>query len=350
MPPVAPKRRSGPIRALVTPILASLAGFLLVASWGRNATRWPADFVVSDKLDHLERHTGDYDTLFLGRSHVFRSVVPRIVDAELARAGRPCRSFNLGGPGMSDLEIDHLLRAVLAIDGLHPRTIVLELPDWVTLVNENLGSDRAESWHTAIQTRHVLEALWVGDGGLRERLWDSWLHLRLWLKRASAFGQGKRNLQQWLGRVELPVMGEEELARQRGYQALESVSTEEVRKRRQAFLRSRASFPARVDALVEGNREGFDLDSYPLRALAEQVALVRAAGAELIYLVPPGMDPTPQASALEAAGRLPALLVFDDPLRYPGLYRFESRFDGHLTRPAAEEFSRILARALLELE
>jgi hypothetical protein len=42
-------------------------------------------------------------------------------------------------------------------------------------------------------------------------------------------------------------------------------------------------------------------------------------------------------------------MPFNDPIRYPRLYRYDRRFDGHLNRQGAMEFSRLFADEVLRV-
>jgi hypothetical protein len=54
--------------------------------------------------------------------------------------------------------------------------------------------------------------------------------------------------------------------------------------------------------------------------------------------------------AAEGTGLTGVVMAFNDPRAYPNLYRSSARRDGqHLTRSAAEEFTRIVAANLVEL-
>ncbi len=348
--PVTFEHREHTVLGVATSVLGALLGFLLVAMAGRDATPGPEDFPITVKLEHLREHIGEYDALLIGRSHVWRSYVPDVLDAELERAGRPLRTFNLGGPGMADAEIDHVLRRVLDMPGQRLRYVFVETPDWLTATEDNLFTNRAVDWHTPLQLARTVRTLLRADLGWGERFARLWDHLRMTAQRFAAFGQGRRIVGALRGEEEPQPMTLEEVASGRGYQALDDLRTDDIKRRRQGFLRNRDGFPARVAAITAGNGSPFDLDRYDRASLDEQIAAIRAAGAEPVYIVPPGMDATPHAYALDAAGLLPAFLPFNRPDVHPGLYRFERRFDGHLTREGAVDASRLLARAFARLD
>ena len=82
-------------------------------------------------LRDFGREKDRYDLVFVGSSLVYRSIDPRIIDEELARAGFRVRSYNLGLPGMRPHEANALLRQVLATKPARLRWAVVEVADAV---------------------------------------------------------------------------------------------------------------------------------------------------------------------------------------------------------------------------
>jgi hypothetical protein len=77
---------------------------------------------------------------------------------------------------------------------------------------------------------------------------------------------------------------------------------------------------------------------------------VRAAGAEPVYVLPPGGQARAYALALADAAHLPHLIDLSSPAEHPELYRPEHRFDAnHLDRDAARAFSSLFAARFAEL-
>ena len=336
--------------SIASSVVGAVVGFVLVASWGLAATPPPEDFPITAKLQYLEEHIGDYDTLFVGRSHIFRSFIPEIIDGDLSRLGIDLTSFNLGGPGMPDVEIDYVLRRVLAMKGQNLRYVFIEAPDWVRQTGDNAFTNRSIAWHTLRQTGTMFRTLALQDLPLQDRFQQMWDHLRMFGQRLTAFGQGRRILEELQGEVEFQSMSVADVARERGYQALDNLDDPSILKRRKGFLKRRGGYRNRLTFLATGNTAGYDLERYNRAALESQLAAIRAAGVRPIYIVPPGMDPTPHAFPLQEAGLLPDLMTFNDPRQQAFIYQFDLRFDGHLNRAGAEEFSRIFARAFSRFE
>ncbi|MHC4384587.1 MAG: hypothetical protein ACYS0J_17355, partial [Planctomycetota bacterium] len=99
-------RTSDPPRRLVSPAAAVIHVVLFLIAFvgtchllGAMLPQSPHS-TVSLKLDHFAEHKDEYDTIFLGSSHVYRGIDPEAFDRETAALGFPTRSFNFGAAGM----------------------------------------------------------------------------------------------------------------------------------------------------------------------------------------------------------------------------------------------------------
>lgn len=323
-----------------------LGSFLAVASAIAAVRPGPSDFVVTDKLRYLARHSGRYDTLLVGSSLVYRHFVPTVIDESYAARGVPLRTFNVGGPGMKGFETDHVLRQALAAAGSGVRYVFLEPSRFTSELHDvNRRSERTVQWHTVTQTRAVLRQLLLEERPLVEKLSLAAEHLVLFAWNLSSYGDGPRILRRRLGVGPPPELGEAELAAAAGYRSLEDEAGEEFAARRRALLDDPEAYRRRV-ARLEAGGSGRAPAAADRAALAAQVATVRSAGAEPIYVVSPWPGGAGVFPALAEDGTIPTLLAFDDPERYPEFFRLEARFDAnHLTSAAAARFSRVFADA-----
>ncbi|MEM7306286.1 MAG: hypothetical protein AAF682_06435 [Planctomycetota bacterium] len=331
----------------IVDVAVALLACLLATALLRWLTPAPTGYGLGAKLRHLEGHADGFELVFLGSSRVYRSFVPEVIDAELAARGHALRSFNLGVPGMGDFEADWLLRELLALEPARLRYVVLE-PGLFRpqLLTPGRFSPRELEWHTARGTRAVLAA---AGKSVAEAERDELVraHLEHWVRRTLNLGQGRRLLTAlFRGDPDLDSHGltARVLSEDGGYLALEDSPGEEFARRRDAFLDDAAGHATRMARLTARRGLRPALDDYPLDLIEGQIAAVRAAGAEPVFVLPPASQVRAVAFSLRDAGHLPELLDFNAPQLYPELFTHESRFDrNHLSRDAARRFSALFA-------
>lgn len=341
------------VRVILLPCVAGGCFALTAALLGAIAP-YPEMGDVDDKLRFFEAHRDDYDVLFFGSSRVFRGIVPEAFDAEMARRGRPVRSFNFGADGMGSHETAALVRRVLAMRPRRLTWVVVELDGWsAEILPENRFKTRMVFWHDRQETRAALGTVARSEPSRRRRLEPAADHLLHLAARASAAGRGRdlvRELRgRWSGAPAERRRTEEELATSGGFKpfsdsAYGTPSTHPFRRR---FLELLPAYRLAVTRLPAANRTETGLERYNVGAVTGQAAAIRRAGAVPVHLVTPTARPTPELYRLADAGHVPHLLAFNDPATYPGLFREEHRFDAeHLSTEGARRFSRLLAQRL----
>lgn len=351
-----------------THVLLALASFALISRAVGCFPPWPAESGLRTKMRAFEQHRDEFEGLFLGSSHVFRTFAPVVVDAELERLGKPQRSFNLGLDGMSSFEADHLLRRILDLEPARLRWVVLEPDNWsVDRAEDAAFSARAAYWHTPRETWGVLQCLREMDLPVRRRLELACDHVRLMLRNLTSFGLGPKTVDAWLGadRVD-PKLSREEVEAQRGFQSLDEILDMEragvswrpsPRERHRALRADRAGWEFSLGILRSGVAEvpptperarqllGASADANALRA---QIELLERHRVEPLYTVVPRLKTlNSRARLLLRAGVIPRLLDFNDPDAYPEFFRFGLWFDlNHLGEAGAHLVSRAFAAEL----
>lgn len=363
--------------------------------------------IIAAKWQHLQESVGEYDTFFLGTSHVYRGFVPSEFDRVSAVAGRPTSSFNLGIQLPHLYELHFLLREILALEGARPGRIFLEYADLVPQTDPAyLFAPRETYWRDWASTREGLErseafaeelTYWqpwftprfqkpvkrdgplpecpqVYEGrwsicGLPELLATAKLriqrdHLQHFLLHVSMAGRGKDVAKGLLGRPH----GETALmAASRGYVPLEEEverlarqgsPANDIVQRREYFDAHRAEYRVLVEDLKTKSQCLGDLEwlntellyVHDLEIYRRMVAECRAAGVEFVLVFMPSNSC--DRAFEETIGRelgVP-VLRYNLPDRYPELYAEEFKFDsGHLTEEGALGFTRLLARDWLAL-
>lgn len=336
---------------------AGVLGFVLVAIWGVQLTPLPEDFPVSVKLEYLEQHAEDFDAIFIGSSNVFRSFVPNVVDARLAELGTPLRTFNLGGPGMYSFESDYMLHRVLAIYAskrVPLRYIFIEPGNWEAESETepalaNMLSNRSVFFHDLKQTWNVLRSITRLDQPLQHRVDLALSHLGACIRKLSSYGQGQRMFESVLGLPQPQSITLRRVESGRGYQALEEIPGYVSRRRRALLLEDLPGFYEKIRIAVEQNVAALDLDAFCRVAIKAQQAAIRAAGVEVVYVLPPATLRMHHALRLRDEGVI-RLIAFNDPEQFPLFYLPENHFDpNHLDRAAAVRFSQLFATELSRL-
>jgi hypothetical protein len=340
---------------------------------------------IGGKLEYWRAHGAEYDTVFLGSSHVLRAFVPAEFDRAAARFGLESRSFNFGVQAVNLLEQCYLLEEILAA-GPRVRRVLFEYQWLMPQIDPtNAFNPRTVSWHDADTTRLALERArhWgaaLGDElafveGDSERhslltVFDRLLpaeermaeqHLQHYLTRVLQIGRGKDVLRGLLGRE---TAGTERLRAEHGYVSLEDDERQlatkgevqnSYRVRRERFLAEPEAFQRAVDEL-DAAEESFGDGEWMNGALARiddfeltaQIARsVAERGIEFVLVIMPSQSANRPFEERLAAELGATVLRYNLPERYPDLYDPAKRWDsGHLSAEGARELSFLLARDL----
>jgi len=309
---------------------------------------------VNAAWEELRARKDECEVLFLGTSRTERGIdLPRI-EAELGRAGVPLRCAKLAVSGARTLEQDFLLRQVLALEPRRLRWIVLEAgPVGRTLPEQSDFADAHETvharllqWHTPRQTARALHSVWRAPLTLEQRLWWTGEHVELCLRNVTNLGA---LADRW---IEAPRRARAQTAKDEAWR-LASGAGEEAPANRMVIDPSRYPERARkfAESLVrlvqEQNALPVALEEVDAGLYVEQARVAEGAGVTLVHLTLPAGEGSPEPLALGALGRVPRLLHFNDPARFPELFQAQARFDaGHLNEAGAALLAPLLAEAL----
>ncbi len=316
------------------------ASFFGTAAAIRPLVPLPNEWGLAEKSDYFAAHKDEYDVVFVGSSHVWRSVIPEIFDHELALRGHEVKSFNFGVGGMRTWECDFTVRRILELKPAKLRWLVLEGGDWdADFPSGEIYNSRTVYWHDRRETFEVIKAVWKQEQRLADRLRLTFQHLQLWLWRASNFGQGWPIAAALRGVPLGTDQGEGSYTLGEGFQTQDLLTHPE-------FARNVEDYLAGVAKIEAANETEIDLDALYLGAMERREAAAAARGVEIIALVPPLVGGAPVEWRLHAAGKLDTLFNFNRPERFPELFRPETRFSpDHMNLIGAREFTHLLARA-----
>jgi len=322
--------------------LAGLA-FTATSSWIRSWVPLPEDFELAARLEELRTAADPYDLVFLGPSTSRCAFDPHVIDEELTRLGHPAHSLNLGVPGATSFEIDHLVEQIVARPPPGLRWLVIELhpAEPSQLIRPaNLFTDRAVYWHTPRQLRDVLAALLHPRSGRTIRVDRMALHVRHALWRFANVGQADRIVAHALGRDSI-----EEPDPRRGFAPEDCVEGRGMQAARQRYLSQPEKFRRQAMRLDRQDETPVPTEHLDPTKLRRQIRSLRGIGVEPVYVLTPVLSPVPGIHSLHRQRILPTLLAFDSPRRFPELYAPRNRWDElHLNEAGAELFSRQFAQ------
>jgi hypothetical protein len=334
--------RSGPASSFIN-VFSALAAFICTSAALHAWLPSPEVRDVSPKLRFFAAHRDEFDTIFVGSSHVHNDVSPSAFDEVLASAGIPNRSFNFGADGMFPPEQFYLLDQILAMKPPKLKRIFLEIGNVeVTWLPGQENSQRAVYWHdwkrTGIVLRKILEAD-VDEPWPRKlrtmRRWRGTIirHLALFGRNLGNVGRAFDLAKSLTGREE----AEWELGPSLdGYFPLTANIPEE----------KASAFQKELAREESAGIQRVELDPYATAAYRDYAGAIRRTGATPVFMVTPVYPQFPS----QFPGVPPALvLAYNDPGRYPDFYRPDFRVDEHhLKASAADKFTRLVAADFLK--
>jgi hypothetical protein len=337
-PSNAPDRPAGLLRMAIGVVLGLVVGVTAVhyAAW-----HWlpgPELPQIAKALAVLEQERSEAAIAFIGTSHVLRGIDPVAFDDELARRDVHAVSVNLGVEGLRVPGQRYMLERIQEMKPPALRYVAIE-PTWdLDVPARNRDSERVLALYDVDTTRLALrQAL-----SHRAALADAMEVLRAAAYRALSIGRLAHALMP--AAVSLRVAERDappftllrNVAGRRGY----------LPKRSLREGRNAKRFERQTDHLRRAHVQPFG--RHRVDGVAMVLQQIRALGAHPVVVIPPNNRAEFRRYALSHRRyfrRVP-LLDFNDPGRYPELYRAELYQDdgGHLNRVGARLFSELLAR------
>ena len=344
-----PGRRGGVRRLrLLIPACSFGVSFALMC-WLIGETLPVADVPqVSTKLAHFAARHREFDTLFLGSSRTYRQLQPEVFDAVAEEHGVKSRAFNFGIDGMFAPEDGYVCDSILALQP-RLRLVVIELsPFHADDATRALGSVRSIYWRDWARTRIIAEQLFGRREGEQGRPWWSDLplaasrvgkfreYLQLALLQMTSFGRGANLLRQELhftiAEDQTALLGPrgdgfKPLVREGGITGAKLAAFEKQ-------IAERRSKPRKKLPLGAGGHAN----------LQRMVSKLRAAGAEVVFVIAPSVQP--QRVYPSPKLRVP-IFDFSAVDAWPQFFEPALRHDpGHLNEAGSALYTRELAAAV----
>lgn len=325
--------------ALVCAVLL-IVHLALPALWGSPG--------LGHKLDHVVQADRPYDRVFVGSSHLYRQVLPDVLDSAL---GDGKRSFNAALSAIYSPESEIVCERILRAEH-PPAEVFLELMPYVEF--EERSFDHYRSWYymdlpnTALLIRH--EVALPGPDAC-DKLTCIGCDLRAFAYAATKpglhdrlFGEGKvidtASVMGPLGDGHLPFEWQE--SRRPGGNVL--------RARAEALAADTSVIGRRAHDIAEVYKGDAPsaLSPVHLQRIRDLLHLADQRGVRLYFILPPLWPVTSE----EVASLLDSLpedrrIDLSDPGRFPAFYRLENIFDaGHLNEKGARLFTLCIAERL----
>lgn len=341
------RRRSHLLSRYLKPSLTALIAFIVAATvLGQliPSPTIPSNVVfIGPKHDYYQAHKDDYNTLFFGSSRVYNQIDPNVFDTASQQAGIATNSYNFGIPAMRALDSTVLLEDVLSDPPKDLKWVFFETTlDKGYEPIQNARTHRSMYWHTWENTGFAARYILNSEVSAPSKAALLVSHLLPTVYRQMNVG---RLFSQVLPSEFSPQerAAAEVFTRNEGYFPL----VDESSPNRQHFLQHQADYIAAVNKLAATATEVSrpQLAENKRLLLAKVTQIIRAAGAEPIFIEPPALSPERDFRVAEQQGDIETLLAYKDPNRFPQLYEPQQRFDReHLTEQASQEFSRLLAK------
>lgn len=291
--------------------------------------------MVSEKYEHLVRHRDDYDLLFVGSSRLNHGIIPQKFDAAVKRVtGKNIRSFNAAYDAMWPPESFYYLERLLALKPKKLRWVIFELMDLNPKLRDlEQPTLRETYWHDLRRTILAIRSTSrICDGDHENERLNDEAHLRLFLKESLNLGRGSDFLQKGLlqsGKVKKKNKKKHKPDWD-GFDPGPAHGLPDAE--RASYLRSVATMAKPLPAE--------ELSPLLMHELDRVVALIRAAGAEPIFVVTPTLNPKENFASVPGGS---TLLKYVDAHKYAALYAPALHYDGwHLNEAGAAVFSQIL--------
>ncbi len=294
---------------------------------------------IAAKLQYFSEHKDEFDTVIVGTSRLYYTVSPEIFDATTSQNGLPTRSFNFGIDGMHPPENFYILEQILKTKPRNLKWVLFELGDIQTQWDDVLGTQRVVYWHdwprTALTLKKALNPR--GSANWLIKTTRLWLARRDFISNLTLFGKQFANV----GRA-ADLLSSAERERYAAAASELGPHGDGYRWAGDAMSAERAAdFKRRLaDEIAEATQKYLDpATESGYRAAAGQI---RAIGANPVFIVTPIISQT--TSRFRQSPPPAQIIAFNDARKYPQFYDPKVRIDdGHLTRPAAEVLTRLLA-------
>lgn len=330
-------------------VVAFLGGFALAAGVISRVVAPSRIAAVNHRLDWLAANPTVYTAIVFGSSRM-RQILPSILDADLAAAGIPLRTFNAAVDGQRPPEDGYMLDQALATRTAPLRFIFMEAnPVALHLDVEDAETAELLYWHDNRRMWAIWRRAWSHSierpPGIGKRISDTWrnirqasVHVPYWVQNSVRVGRGSDLLLEWVGLPPDPERPRYLGPANDGYTPPDDLTPMTPKELR--------GYQASLAKITRLGRQLDFMDATSQGELQRAADLARRHGARLVIIAPP----TTTVEVLEP--QLPPgsdiiFLDFSNPKEYPELFAPEVRLNGgHVNAEGSRLFTRLIAREL----
>ncbi|MBI2424587.1 MAG: hypothetical protein HYV27_17275 [Candidatus Hydrogenedentes bacterium] len=299
------------------------------------------------KIDWIDRHSTEVDTIFIGSSHVHHQISPAVFDEITLKCGNPTYSFNLGCFGMVPHEMERVLYTALT-EGKRFKNAFVAIGVGAPGTNYP-NTQRAIWWHDLFETSIVLADVLSYDVPFQTKYGMLQDHLRHAVLNIGKMGRWRSLFQQ---PPDTPDLILEELSLTRGYSPIARTAgnEEEYDKLRHALTERMADFEQTRNKLIaqakvdDGARELTPQEQVSLRLIRRIVKRLESRCDRIILFTPVGYGATFPNLDQYLEGSKAEYWALNDPIRFEQIYNTDKWANlTHLNKEGAEEFTEIIA-------
>jgi hypothetical protein len=310
-------------------------------SWSRNKVNW------------VQVHGEEYDTMFFGSSRMHYGLRPDVFDARMAELGTPTKSFNFALSGLRMHDVAHMLDWVVAHKPSSLKRAVIELHSFEQSIRgDQWFSDQDLEMHSPDVFWTRMQSVAISNTPVIDKAKQAQYVLMHSASNALRLGQGGRITQDWLAKANGGRLPKAYDVADRGWQSVASVQLPHMVKEHEEFPSMREHFERQLSwKALKAPKPLLD-GGFNAAAIRRQASMLRAAGIEPIYVVMPtySTDFYGRDGVADIAKEV-RVLELDDPAPNRPLYDWAGYYDAsHLNAEGAAAFSRYLAERIVEVE
>ena len=311
---------------------------------------------VKHKLQTLEDHPKEFNTLFFGTSRTYRHIDPFVYDSLVPGS----KSFNAGVAGLFPLRYFDFIDKAITSTGDQFENVVIELAP-LSLVGQNYDSKPNVNSINYERYAMAMAYPWKNTSNKKALVSYELGYTSLFLYKYTGFGIAQRlKLSAGISSPDTEVCSSFDYYQDRGYYSLDqdladkNINYHSLLGRKEGFQsNSTQEDIIRVYKMYTTLLEGQDVsgeDRYT-EWLLQLINRVKPYTKKISFIIPPREEP-PNNVSLERQKRILkeagyCVLDYSDPDEYPGLYQYDISFDfAHFNDKGAKYYTRLLADEL----